>query len=435
MVYPLLFLLWVNIHGLFSIGLLFVGTVTIGEIIDRYFKTKNHLSGKSVSLLILSVCGSFAASLVNPFGPGYPAGIVKNFFMKSSSLHNYDVFENIGLSQFLHLSNYSITYKITNTAWLMIVMFAAFLWIIATVYRRYRVINSGILLVNLLFFTFGMTMIRISAYYPILWLASMFYFSMHREIKHQYLLPPVSGMVIMLVSFIIIFGTVRYSISRDWTGIPIESVVPVREAAFVKSNRLPSPIFNDYATGAYLMWALYPEYKVFIDPRYRPYLASGLLDDYTGLLDNPIPERLNALSEKYPFRTALINHQNNSEIVRLFIHSPEWQLIYFDQVAVVFVRLDTINDILTVDESIYSENANTMKFRNCKNPLTLLSLFKIYYWTGAYDKSQELMALYERNVGRLYLYRDRQITEMKRMLSLVINRRNNCFKINFRNYT
>ena len=28
---------------------------------------------------------------------------------------------------------------------------------------------------------------------------------------------------------------------------------------------------NTYLEGGYLLWALYPDYKVFIDPRYGPY--------------------------------------------------------------------------------------------------------------------------------------------------------------------
>ncbi|MCS6883764.1 MAG: hypothetical protein NZU74_20800, partial [Chloroflexaceae bacterium] len=47
----------------------------------------------------------------------------------------------------------------------------------------------------------------------------------------------------------------------------IAKVSPVGAAEFIRRERPPGPMFNSYNFGGYLMWALYPEYPVFVDGR------------------------------------------------------------------------------------------------------------------------------------------------------------------------
>jgi len=45
-------------------------------------------------------------------------------------------------------------------------------------------------------------------------------------------------------------------------------------------------LFNDYLIGGYLVWKLYPDYKVFIDPRLGPY-NKEVAPDYWKFVEKP----------------------------------------------------------------------------------------------------------------------------------------------------
>ena len=57
---------------------------------------------------------------------------------------------------------------------------------------------------------------------------------------------------------------------------------PVDAAAFLKKNRISGNMFNPYAWGGYLIWALYPDHKVFIDGRGLTQESSFAGDEYYG---------------------------------------------------------------------------------------------------------------------------------------------------------
>ena len=56
-------------------------------------------------------------------------------------------------------------------------------------------------------------------------------------------------------------------------------------------------MFNDYLTGGYMIWSMYPRYKVFIDPRYQPYV-NGVWEDFMQFRRKPDPDGLNTLLAK-----------------------------------------------------------------------------------------------------------------------------------------
>ena len=64
----------------------------------------------------------------------------------------------------------------------------------------------------------------------------------------------------------------------------------------IKKWKLPPPLFNDYVSGGYMMWAMYPEYKVFIDSRGKPYDITHVWDDYKELMENPTKENIRKMT-------------------------------------------------------------------------------------------------------------------------------------------
>jgi len=125
--------------------------------------------------------------------------------------------------------------------------------------------------------------------------------------------------------------------------------IPTGAADYLVSNHVTGPLFNTYEQGGYLIWKLWPRQRVFIDGRA---LSESLNRDYRQVLynfgapvDQVIGPRAGILNRYgvqvvvmntieflsgavYPFALALANEK-----------TTDWQLVYEDPQAVVFLRL------------------------------------------------------------------------------------------------
>ena len=131
----------------------------------------------------------------------------------------------------------------------------------------------------------------------------------------------------------------------DLAGLSLEKrFFPVDATRFLQANPLPSRVYNAYGWGGYIDWSLSPRYRVFMDGRantlfapevYRDYLriGAGALD-WSGLLD------------RYRVGTVLLNQlergcQGRQDLFSRIASSPEWGLIYADDIAEIYVRRDS----------------------------------------------------------------------------------------------
>ena len=125
-------------------------------------------------------------------------------------------------------------------------------------------------------------------------------------------------------------------------------VFPVEATNFVKQAGLSGKMFNTYGIGGYLIWELWPDWKVFIDGREDVYLRAGVLEDYlAGFTDR---ERWQALVGKYGIDFALVRYPESTaptpdrSLETLAFERQEWALVYFDDIVVVYVRRNGKND-------------------------------------------------------------------------------------------
>jgi tetratricopeptide (TPR) repeat protein len=118
---------------------------------------------------------------------------------------------------------------------------------------------------------------------------------------------------------------------------------PEDAAAFVKRERLPANLFNDYNLGGFVTWRLGPEYSDYIDGRGAPFGDSVFfrsLELLDGTLDTPAWQREAAardintvfVSVDLEFGGALNN-------LGQFCRSQGWRPVYLDTRAAVFVRV------------------------------------------------------------------------------------------------
>jgi hypothetical protein len=70
-----------------------------------------------------------------------------------------------------------------------------------------------------------------------------------------------------LVTVLILFAILRIDFVARQQATAEAAHFPVRLVQFVKANPLPAHTLNYYNWGGYMIWNLYPEYRVFVDGR------------------------------------------------------------------------------------------------------------------------------------------------------------------------
>lgn len=113
----------------------------------------------------------------------------------------------------------------------------------------------------------------------------------------------------------------------------VEAHSPVKALDYVRTHRLTGPMLNDYTYGGYLIWAA-PDYPVMIDGRTDVYEWSGFLQQYARWAT--LQEDPNLLLRKYNVNFCLLSTQSQMVNVLPLLH--DWKLVYSDDLARVFVR-------------------------------------------------------------------------------------------------
>lgn len=108
---------------------------------------------------------------------------------------------------------------------------------------------------------------------------------------------------------------------------------PVAAVEFMRRNELPQPIFNEYAWGGYLIWKLYPDYRVYIDGRADVY-GDRFLEEFLKTHDGIRNWR--APLDRYGIRTVMI--EPAAPLTSLLREDTAWNKVFEDQQAVIFVK-------------------------------------------------------------------------------------------------
>jgi len=133
---------------------------------------------------------------------------------------------------------------------------------------------------------------------------------------------------------LVVTGAVRFFPPLAKLGALVGERYPANAVQFVRANSVPGPMYNNYTFGGYLIYALGPEHKVFIDGRADVYERGGVLADY-GRISGVQPEAP-ALLKAYQVRSCLL--ERGEALGTLLAASGDWQQVYGDKVSVLFVR-------------------------------------------------------------------------------------------------
>ena len=119
---------------------------------------------------------------------------------------------------------------------------------------------------------------------------------------------------------------------------------PVGAAEFVRAEKIPGNIFHNYEWGGYLMWTLFPEYRVFWDARQ---ISSEMFLLGTRIMAGD-PER-DAILNRYDVNTIILSPVHymtggrQARILDPLRRDPRWVLVYAGGSEVVFVRASSVD--------------------------------------------------------------------------------------------
>ena len=112
---------------------------------------------------------------------------------------------------------------------------------------------------------------------------------------------------------------------------------PDRAAEFIKEQKLPGPLFNDFTNGGYFSWAQPVEGGVYVDGRGEVYGAT-FLARYGYLMAHP--NEWQAEMDRRGVQTATLFHWwgDHQPLFRFLLNDRRWDIVYYDETTIVAVR-------------------------------------------------------------------------------------------------
>jgi len=330
---PVLMLVWVNCHGGFIFGLIFFGTLAVGEEMNALFAPGAALPIRVRRHLFVCLALSGLAILVTPYGFRLPLQLAQKMLAPpSAGMKTVRVYYPIFNPE--SRAPYFVDYFVFVVA-ILAVLLAAKLW--------KKEWDWTVLLPNAAFCFFYSFFLRATFFWaPLFALTSLVLLGERPRVLYprRRALAWLLGIVMAAACVGLTVKTIRkclfHASNYSWIGFGVSYFNPVEEAAFIRENYADRRLGNDYTTGARLLWDLSAVGgKVFIDPRYFPY--ERWYETYYQLFHtaNDVERYVKEHGCEVWCVAHLLEKTSN-----WFRKSPEWTLVFYGTSAAVFVRKD-----------------------------------------------------------------------------------------------
>ena len=410
---PVIILLWANTHGVFFFGIVFLLSVSLGESLNYllYYLNKNRSSDDKwndgalfrTKHFFVSLILSFIAVFMTPYHYPY---IVKLFSRPFDNKRTADWSQTMAYGS--PFKDIPPEYHMTE---IFIFMSAIILFTILYGIIKKKKIDFAVIIINLVF-CYGFTKFLRTTY---LWCPVFTYSALYLQKNFSWLKERKKLQVIfnsfILIYFMFFSGRAIYDCFNrpfmySWTGFGVGYQNPVAESEYMKKYKPGTVLFNDYDVGAYLMWDLYPEYKVAIDARAFPYVK--WFPEYVDFIKGKTFE---TFINKYNFDVAMIGIRYEKCIFN-FLLSPYWKPAYFGPTAVIFVK----HNIPVSEEG---KNFMPERFYDIKEINKLGEVVLFFIRLKEFDKALEILDRSKDNfrtsrqkkiVDSLYIYREANVS-------------------------
>jgi hypothetical protein len=314
---PVLFAVWINAHGSWPIGILFLAVylasglfeASWGSIlVERWSVVQRN---KLFWVLGLSVVALF----LNPYGwhlVTYPFHITLGHKLTVDTVEEWQTlnFHTVrGKLVYVVVAGLLLVNMVRRRVWplyellfTLIAIFAAF------TYTRFLVL-AGVVICPLLAREFT------------------FFLEPDKQTDKPILNFALIGILAAIVA--------THIPSQSELQQQIATTYPAKAVAYLRTANLDGPVMNEFGWGGYLEWGA-PSIPFFIDTRADIFDQGGVFQEY---MDATNIKRPFEVIDKYRIRYVLFPKKD--PIVYLLTHTPGWTIRYEDEIAIVLERTQT----------------------------------------------------------------------------------------------
>ena len=345
---PVIFIVWVNSHGGFILLAPFLALSAMGELANRRFSSSFSLPAAALRNLLAAwgTCG--IAVLATPYGWSYPRQLFNEY--TSHTGLRLDVAWNNAYRAVL--AGPELAAEHLPLAVMMALVLGALLAVLIGLGAPGARVDYAVLLINAGYVPLYLLYVRSTHWWSVVFGWSAIY--LLARIRQADLITRLPAQFTMragaVVGVLAVAATLWLSVrtvtetvfqpsTGSWLGFGVSYVNPVAEADYLAARSAKDDprtsvtrLYNIFDSGSYLLWRLYPRYRVMTDSRAFPYLA-WFSDQYQFSNGGDFEDFL----AKYPAEVAVIDHLK-TRCQRNFLQSSEWRPVFYGPTAGIFVR-------------------------------------------------------------------------------------------------
>jgi hypothetical protein len=328
-------LLWVNLHGGFIAGLLLIGVYITGNASMAIFQKGNRQQniGNLKTLAVFFIL-CLLASLINPKGYKillFPFNLISNTFIMdhvseflSPNFHEKLTYEYMLLLMIL-VFGVSLL-RLNAIEAILVLLFTHMSLYSARYIPLYAMILSPILARRIDSFLHEYKEQRLIKRF-----LAMSERTAKTDSMAKYNLWGIATVIVLTI--MVLTGQLSYEFDKK--------KLPVDAVQFIQKEKIPGNMYNNDEFGDYIIYAAWPEFRVFFDGRSDMY-GVEIMKEYFKVMG--FESGWETVLQKYGMNWIIFN--NKSALSRFLLERDDWKLIYSDKVANIFVRRIPVNQPL-----------------------------------------------------------------------------------------
>lgn len=348
-------LIWINIHIYFVIGFILQTIFLIHFYLSKEFK--------KFKILLFVICFSVLISTLNPYlisGLLYPLFVFNNYGVTVSEN------QNIFFLEFNHITDPNFLFLKISAAIIILSFIRGFI--------KHN-INFKTFMLPLVGLILALANLRSFPY--IIFLSLIGTLQNYKDYKNTFV-KLLNYIIIPLMFFEAFFYTTNfyYKYSDSNRRFSLEFKENFKNGLdFFTSHNLPSPIFNNFDIGAYIIYRGYPNNKVFIDSRTEAYPTDFYKYEYaTGF---GVTGDFKAIDNIYNFQTIIFAYSDlnpwEKDFTNAILKDPNWKLVYLDGYSTILTRNEFANSNSLTEIKLQDLNPDNYHFDNHNSYLRLAS--------------------------------------------------------------
>jgi hypothetical protein len=329
---PILVLLWVNLHSGYAVGLVVIGIYCADAVLGRlvyFWRTRQpgvdlpklpppRISAHATRVLVLVLLVSLPAVLVNPNG----ARMVSYPFETLTSPAMQKYIQEWFSPDFHQLE------------WLPFALLVMATLAAALLGRARVPLAHTLLLVGL-----GLAGLRSARNIPLFAVVAVPVLGAQLASWIPLRAPKAPGPRLVRLGNLVLLGLVvlaalaRIAVVLSDQVASEQANFPAAAVQWIKKNHPAPNLYNSYGWGGYLIWQLYPDYRVYIDGRADVY-GDTLIEEFLNVY-RASPGWQNELTRR-DVRLVLI--EPDAPLAQALSASPDWQVAFADLSSVIYRR-------------------------------------------------------------------------------------------------